>query len=114
MKGEGMDAAWRILPDDMVCACLDETGERRVRRYDHCQRCGAFMAADDDLVLVNVAELRAKVEALPGYPVFADDEYMCPNCVTPWKCNGPHIPDPNVTNGGLIDRAAVLALLDER
>lgn len=20
------------------------------------------------------------------------DEYMCPNCVTPWKCNGPHIP----------------------
>ena len=19
------------------------------------------------------------------------DEYMCPNCVTPWKCNGPHI-----------------------
>jgi hypothetical protein len=20
-------------------------------------------------------------------------EYMCPNCVTPWKCNGPHIPE---------------------
>jgi len=20
------------------------------------------------------------------------DEDMCPNCVTPWKCNGPHIP----------------------
>jgi hypothetical protein len=19
-------------------------------------------------------------------------DYMCPNCVTPWKCNGPHIP----------------------
>lgn len=19
--------------------------------------------------------------------------YMCPNCVTPWKCNGPHIPE---------------------
>ena len=18
-------------------------------------------------------------------------EYMCPNCVSPWKCNGPHI-----------------------
>ena len=18
-------------------------------------------------------------------------EYMCPNCLTPWKCNGPHI-----------------------
>lgn len=23
----------------------------------------------------------------------ADAETMCPNCVTPWKCNGPHIPD---------------------
>lgn len=22
----------------------------------------------------------------------ADTEYMCPNCVTPWKCNGPHDP----------------------
>jgi hypothetical protein len=22
------------------------------------------------------------------------NEYMCPNCVTPWKCNGPHIPEP--------------------
>lgn len=21
-----------------------------------------------------------------------DAEEMCPNCVTPWKCNGPHIP----------------------
>ena len=21
------------------------------------------------------------------------DEYLCPNCVTPWKCNGPHIPE---------------------
>ena len=20
-----------------------------------------------------------------------NDEYMCPFCVTPWKCNGPHI-----------------------
>ena len=20
------------------------------------------------------------------------DDYMCPNCVTPWKCNGPHLP----------------------
>jgi hypothetical protein len=21
-----------------------------------------------------------------------DPDYMCPNCVTPWKCNGPHTP----------------------
>ena len=23
----------------------------------------------------------------------AVSDYMCPNCVTPWKCNGPHIPE---------------------
>lgn len=37
-----------------------------------------------------------------GYIVYEgdpDDDNMCPNCVTPWKCNGPHIlkerPDAN-------------------
>lgn len=23
--------------------------------------------------------------------VLGDDDGMCPNCVTPWKCNGPHL-----------------------
>ena len=23
-----------------------------------------------------------------------DDDDMCPNCVTPWKCNGPHVSGP--------------------
>ena len=22
-----------------------------------------------------------------------DIDYMCPNCITPWKCNGPHLPE---------------------
>lgn len=22
-----------------------------------------------------------------------DYDDMCPNCITPWKCNGPHIPE---------------------
>jgi len=22
--------------------------------------------------------------------------YMCPNCLTPWKCNGPHINEPDM------------------
>lgn len=25
----------------------------------------------------------------------AETEDMCPNCVTPWKCNGPHRPTKN-------------------
>lgn len=24
----------------------------------------------------------------------SDGDDMCPNCVTPWKCNGPHHPRP--------------------
>jgi hypothetical protein len=33
-----------------------------------------------------------------GYytPYFDDDDGMCPNCVTPWKCNGPHEPYPQI------------------
>jgi len=26
-------------------------------------------------------------------------DYMCPNCQTPWKCNGPHEPDPDYDTG---------------
>src|SRR5687768_758096 len=26
----------------------------------------------------------------PGEP-FGEADNMCPNCVTPWKCNGPHL-----------------------
>ena len=22
----------------------------------------------------------------------ADEINLCPNCITPWKCNGPHLP----------------------
>jgi len=26
-----------------------------------------------------------------------DEDYMCPNCVTPWKCNGPHLMEEAMT-----------------
>ena len=34
---------------------------------------------------------------------------MCPNCVTPWKCNGPHIYDqtPSALRIGGVTRQAV-------
>lgn len=35
-----------VLPPDTVCACLDQTGERKVRLYERCLRCAAFMEAD--------------------------------------------------------------------
>jgi hypothetical protein len=31
-----------------------------------------------------------------SHPGAGTDQYMCPFCVTPWKCNGPHIPDDDL------------------
>lgn len=40
-----------------------------------------------------VGELLGEAERHDGAMRLAPD-YMCPNCVTPWKCNGPHIAAP--------------------
>lgn len=58
-----------VLPDGEVCACLSETGERKVRLYERCQRCGAFMEADYAAVAQErIAELeRAYRQALQGW-----------------------------------------------
>jgi hypothetical protein len=37
-----------------------------------------------------VTDLRAAFDAVPK-PTFDEADGMCPNCVTPWKCNGPHL-----------------------
>ena len=56
-----------------------------------------------------------------------DEDYMCPNCVTPWKCNGPHIEETEdkmdknlvnklvstIYNSDLADDLLVLKLEDE-
>lgn len=43
---EAAEARASVLPDDEVCACLHETGERKTRLYERCERCGQFMQAD--------------------------------------------------------------------
>lgn len=40
-------AATDTTRDGEVCACLDETGERKVRLYERCERCGTFMPAGE-------------------------------------------------------------------
>ena len=60
-----------------------------------------------------VAELTAAVEGLPATPFYTGDAEaaMCPNCVTPWKCNGPHVLPHADPRGWDVDRAAVLTIL---
>jgi hypothetical protein len=57
---------------------------------------------------------RERVAALPSTPYYSgdEDEGMCPNCLAPWKCNGPHEPPEREPAGYEIDRAAALAALD--
>lgn len=38
----------------------------------------------------------AILAALPEPEVFDEADDMCPNCVTPWKCNGPHLSEQTV------------------
>lgn len=45
-----------------------------------------------DTFLKAMHERRRYLEAFPP-AVEQDVEQMCPNCLTPWKCNGPHLPD---------------------
>lgn len=40
--------------------------------------------------------VRARVIAARGEAM--SEDYMCPLCVTPWKCNGPHIEPEDMAN----------------
>lgn len=57
-----VQSALTPLPADTVCACLDETGERKVRHYERCERCHALMESDlpRDLRDVSVRMLAAE------------------------------------------------------
>jgi hypothetical protein len=48
---------------------------RRPRRYDQC----------DDTCTTDCGHCKGA-----GKPAKEPESDMCPNCVTPWKCNGPH------------------------
>ena len=57
-----------VLPPDTVCTCLDDTGERKVRVYERCERCGVFMEsereAEGNYGKVGVVSDRMSVERL--------------------------------------------------
>jgi len=71
----------------------------------------------DELVAEAIAAEReriaAEVRGLDGSPFYRweDADWMCPNCVTPWKCNGPHLERERTPSGYEVDRAAVLAII---
>lgn len=46
----------------------------------HQMRCQKLMDTFEDLIYNN--------SFINNYE--ENDEYMCENCITPWKCNGPH------------------------
>lgn len=75
----------------------------------HTGVCYGCAAARSDLA----QSIEERVMALAATPVYAvsEDDYACPNCVTPWKCNGPHEPAYGEPVDHDISRAAVLAIV---
>lgn len=64
----------------------DECGDVVVTWDEDRTRILAVTRQDEDGRVLKIIAL-----VPPGPPAEQPDEYMCPNCVTPWKCNGPHI-----------------------
>lgn len=55
-----------------------------------------FQALDpgDVIALIKGGAAHLVTEASPTEDEEAE---LCENCVTPWKCNGPHVPEPRAT-----------------
>ena len=71
-------------------------------------------AIEAEAVVAERARITAGLEGLEATPYDSGDGEpdLCPNCVTPWKCNGPHVPSPSVPAGYDVDRADVLAIVN--
>lgn len=81
---------------------------------NNCSNCfWGHLAFDDEVVVGRCKECEHESSPNDPYPMWVaknpsvdvkkntwdHDEYMCPNCVTPWKCNGPHeLPEEDVVN----------------
>ena len=50
---------------------------------------------DHARIVAEMEQAHAAALADLGFLEIGTEDYMCPNCVTPWKCNGPHIADPS-------------------
>ena len=96
-----------------------EAGRRLLERESYNARsfplidAEAIAAIEAEARAVLLAELEAGVGKLPATPYYTGDKEaaMCPNCVTPWKCNGPHVLPLEDPHGWEVDRAAVLDLI---
>lgn len=64
----------------------EDTLEERSPSGEHLKfRCLGWLSLKD------VLNHHTLVEVLGESKLRDDMDDMCPNCVTPWKCNGPHI-----------------------
>lgn len=65
----------------------DPHGDAWIHEDDEGYVMDREQAVNDALARLSVGEPRP--ESLD--PLAAQEADMCPNCVTPWKCNGPHL-----------------------
>lgn len=85
MRGEN----YGVGPDVVLWACR----ECRLRFYPACSVCVDVGHRN----VVHPALIEGSDPASPEPRTWSeewdDSDRMCPNCVTPWKCNGPHLND---------------------
>jgi len=54
--------------------------------------------------IISVIERKCTIDEMAAAPQKAEqNDYLCPNCVTPWKCNGPHITQEEQIAGDALD-----------
>ena len=74
-------AVWGVLSGKVeICDLFIEMLENAKKR-----------TSDSDSAISECIEIIKKIKDILQQGVEHTDQ-MCPNCVTPWKCNGPHIP----------------------
>lgn len=93
------EAEARAAQPDRVAA-LEGALARFIEAAEHTHKMGRVTAALDASMFEARALLAPPAPAREWTPLDMGErggespDYMCPNCVTPWKCNGPHIPEP--------------------
>ena len=64
-------------------------------KTQHLRGCSVLMPIDSDHCTCGLRDLLAETTPAEPQP-FDEVDNMCPNCVTPWKCNGPHLSEQTV------------------
>lgn len=94
LLAEDLDGKYPTPPqaDTPIKGAGDLSNQRALNYVIHAQELiGNYTGNDRDVINAHglIGNARAELEA--AQRDLSGEDYMCENCVTPWKCNGPHL-----------------------